>query len=146
MEGNNDLLKLKQKLNECCYEPNTKEYLSDIIPEIMNYPKKTRDAQYYTKILDENEIIIINYPMCISLLLKKYNIPIEIIFVKNFPNEPPQFFIKKMKNVGLNTNCECVDPVTFRIMTPTLLSWDQYSNIMNVMYEIFNSFSQVFPI
>ena len=146
MEGNNDLLKLKQKLNECCYEPNTKEYLSDIIPEIMNYPKKTRDAQYYTKILDENEIIIINYPMSIFLLFKKYNIPIEIIFVKNFPNEPPQFFIKKMKNVGLNTNCECVDPVTFRIMTPTLLSWDQYSNIMNVMYEIFNSFSQVFPI
>ena len=102
MEGNNDLLKLKQKLNECCYEPNTKEYLSDIIPEIMNYQKNTRYAQYYTKILDENEIIIINYPMCISLLLKKYNIPIEIIFVKNFPNEPPQFFIKKMKNVGLN--------------------------------------------
>ena len=90
--------------------------------------------------------IIIYYSMRISLLNQKYNVPIKIVLMKDIPNEPPKFFIPLKERIGINKNNKDIDQTTFRIMTKTLRSWNQFSNIENVLDEIYESFTSHFPI
>ena len=146
MEDPYDLMELIEKLDECCYESNTKDYLIKMIQTIMNYPNRGNKAENYVENLYGNKIIIIYYSMGISIYNKKYNVPIKIVLMKDIPNEPPKFFIPMKECIGINKNNKDIDQTTFRIMTKTLRSWNQFSNIETVLEEIYESFISHFPI
>ena len=140
------LIKLRNELKECSYEQSMKDYLSNMIIRIMNYPKKRSQSRYYIKEIDQKKIMMILYPMSVPFMNKNYNIPIQIYIMKNIPYEPPQIFLEVVQGSAANANNKDIDQNNNRIMTKTLRTWNQYSNIETVLDEIFESFSKVFPL
>ena len=140
------LIKLRNELKECSYEQSMKDYLSNMIIRIMNYPKKRSQSRYYIKEIDQKKIMMILYPMSVPFMNKNYNIPIQIYIMKNIPYEPPQIFLEVVQGSAANANNKDIDQNNNRIMTKTLRTWNQYSNIETVLEEIFESFSKVFPL
>ena len=142
----NTLLRIRTELNDCCYDPRMKDYLSNMIQRIMNYPKKTTPSRHYVKMMDQKKIMMIWYPMSVPFMNRNYNVPLQIYIMKNIPYEPPQIFLEVVQGSAANPSNRDIDPRTNKIMTNTLRSWNQYSIIENALGEIYESFSKVFPI
>ena len=142
----NSLIRLRNELNECCYDSSMKDYLSNMIIRIMNYPKKTTQARYFIKVMDLKKIMMVWYPMSVPFMNRNYNVPIQIYIMKNIPYEPPQIFLEVVQGSAASTLNKDIDQNNNRISTKSLRSWNQYSNIENILDEIFESFSKNFPL
>ena len=142
----NFILSLKKELNECSYARSMTDYLANMIIRIMNYPKKTIPPRYFVKVTEQNKIIFIWYPMSVPFKTKNFNIPIQIFITKNIPYEPPQIFLEVGQGSAPSTLNKDIDQNNNRIMTQGLRNWNQYSNVENVLGEIFESFSKAFPL
>ena len=142
----NDLLRLKTELNDCVYGPQMRDWLSNLIIRIMNYPKKQGDARHFVKMFNHQKLMMIWYPMSVPFMNRNYNVPLQIYLMKNFPYEPPQIFLEISQGSAANANNKDIDPRNNRIMTYTLKSWNQNSNLENVLNEIYESFSRTFPL
>ena len=55
-------------------------------------------------------------------------------------------FLEVSKGSAINPKTKDVDMHSRKILTPSLRSWNQSSNIINILNEIRNCFSKVFPI
>ena len=142
----NFIISLKKELNECSYARSMTDYLANMIIRIMNYPKKTIPSRYFVKVTEQNKIIFIWYPMSVPFKNKNFNIPIQIFITKNIPYEPPQIFLEVGQGSAPSTLNKDIDQNNNRIMTQGLRNWNQYSNVENVLGEIFESFSKAFPL
>ena len=142
----NSIIRVRTELNECSYDPSMKDYLANLIVSIMNFPKKNTQVRHFIRNMGQNRIIMIWYPMSVPFAGKNYNVPLQIYIMRNVPYEPPQIFLEVVQGSAANPNNKDVDPNNNRIMTNSLRSWTQYSTMDNVMNEIYNSFSRVFPI
>ena len=142
----NFILSLKKELNECSYARSMTDYLANMIIRIMNYPKKTIPSRYFVKVTEQNKIIFIWYPMSVPFKNKNFNIPIQIFITKNIPYEPPQIFLEVGQGSAPSTLNKDIDQNNNRIMTQGLRNWNQYSNVENVLGEIFESFNKAFPL
>ena len=142
----NDLLRLKTELNDCVYGPQMRDWLSNLIIRIMNYPKKQGDARHFVKMFNHQKLMMIWYQMSVPFMNRNYNVPLQIYLMKNFPYEPPQIFLEISQGSAANANNKDIDPRNNRIMTYTLKSWNQNSNLENVLNEIYESFSRTFPL
>ena len=142
----NTQLRLRTELANCNYNPNMKDYLANMIMEIMNFPKKTTQPRHFVKNMNQDKIIMVWYQMSIPFMKKNYNVPLLIYIMKNCPYEPPQIFLEVVQGSAPNPANKDVDPNTRRIMTNTLRNWGQYSTIDSAMSEIYESFSKTFPI
>ena len=142
----NTQLRLRTELAQCSYNPNMKDYLANMIMQIMNYPKKTNQARHFIRNMGPDKIIMIWYPMNVPFGQKAYNVPLQIFIMKNIPYEPPQIFLEVVQGSAANPSNKEVDQNSRQIMTNTLRNWSQFSNVENAMNEIFLSFSRVFPI
>ena len=142
----NFILSLKKELNECSYARSMTDYLANMIIRIMNYPKKIIPPRYFVKVTEQNKIIFIWYPMSVPFKNKNFNIPIQIFITKNIPYEPPQIFLEVGQGSAPSTLNKDIDQNNNRIMTQGLRNWNQYSNVENVLGEIFESFSKAFPL
>ena len=123
-----------------------KDYIANMIMQLMNYPKKTTQPRHFIKNMNQDKIMMVWYPMSVPFANKKYNVPIQIYIMKNIPYEPPQVFLEVVQGSAANSKNRDINPTTRQIITNTLRNWNQYSNIENAMNEIFSSFSNVFPI
>ena len=74
----NTQLRFRSELAQCSYNPNMKDYLANMIMQIMNYPKKTNQARHFIRNMGPDKIIMIWYPMSIPFGQKSYNVPIQI--------------------------------------------------------------------
>ena len=142
----NTQLRLRTELAQCSYNPNMKDYISNLIMQIMNYPKKTNQARHFIRNMNQDKIIMVWYPMSIPFNGRNYNVPLQIFIMKNVPYEAPQFFLEVVQGSAPNPSNKDVNPNTRQIFTNALRNWSQYSTIENAMSEIFNSFCRSFPI
>ena len=142
----NTQLRLRTELAQCSYNPTMKDYISNMIMQIMNYPKKTNPTRHFIKNMNQDKIIMVWYPMSIPFNGRNYNVPLQIFIMKNVPYEPPQVFLEVVQGSAVNPANKDVNPNSRQIFTNTLRNWSQYSNIENAMTEIFRSFSTTFPI
>ena len=145
-KSQNSLLRLRTELNDCCYDPKMKDFISTMIIRIMNYPKKTTEPRHCIKMMSQNKIMMIWYPMSVPFMNRSYNVPIQIYIMKYVPYEPPQIFLEVVQGSAANSSNKDINKKINQIMTKTLKNWNQYSVIENVLDEIFQSFSKVFPI
>ena len=141
-KSQNSLLRLRTELNDCCYDPKMKDFISTMIIRIMNYPKKTTEPRHCIKMMSQNKIMMIWYPMSVPFMNRSYNVPIQIYIMKYVPYEPPQIFLEVVQGSAANSSNKDINTKTNQIMTKTLKN----SVIENVLDEIFQSFSKVFPI
>ena len=142
----NSLLRIRTELNECSYSPNMKDYLSNLIMSVMNFPKKANQPRHYIRNMGPDKIIMIWYSMSVPFAGRSYNVPLLIYITKNIPYDPPQIFLEVPQGSGINTKNTDINPNSRRILTNSLRNWNQYSIIDNAMNEIFDSFSRTFPI
>ena len=142
----NTQLRIREELAQCSYNPNMKDYIANMIMQLLNYPKKTAQARHFIKNMNQDKIMMVWYPMSVPFAQKSYNVPLQIYIMKNIPYEPPQIFLEVVQGSAANPTNKDINPTTRQILTNTLRNWGQYSNIDNVMNEIYASFCNVFPI
>ena len=142
----NTQLNIRTELAKCSYNQSFKDYITNMIMQVMNYPKKTNPPRHFIKTMNQDKIIMIWYPMNVPFGSKSYNVPLQIYIMKNVPYEPPQIFLEVVQGSAANPTNKDINPNTRQILTNTLRNWSQYSNIDNAMNEIFASFTKVFPI
>ena len=142
----NEKINIIRDVNSCDYLPRMKDYIINMITQIIDFPKKSIKPKYLVQNKDNEKSIMIYYVMSIPYMQRNYNVPIKIYINKNVPSLPPQFNIEVVQGFAVNYNNRNILPNTTTIMTPTLHNWNTYSSIDNVMQEIFMSFSQIFPV
>jgi hypothetical protein len=137
---------IRTEIDKCSYNPNMKDYLTNMIMQVMNFPRKQGQAKISTKVENREKIIYVRYPMLVPFLKKNIPVYIHIVFVRNVPFEAPQIILETAPGTAPNSKNTDIDVNTKRIMTNTLRNWSQFSNIENAMNEVYDSFSKVFPI
>ena len=146
MSSKNIKTEIFSAVSLCGYPPNVTDSLIELITQIMNYPYVKSSPQYKIKTINQEKIIAVRCPMEIPFNKKNYEVPIVIFFSKFIPLEPPKVFLEVSKGSAINPKTKDVDLNTRKILTPSLRSWNQFSNIINILNEIKNCFSKVFPI
>ena len=146
MNGKNLKHELFSAVSLCGYPPNVIDSLIELITQIMNYPYVKSTPQYKIKTINQEKIIAVRCPMEIPFNKKVYEIPIVIFFSKFIPLEPPKILLEVSKGSAINPKAKNVDINSRKITTPSLLLWNQSSNIIVILNEIKASFSSVFPI
>ena len=100
----NSLLRIRTELNECSYSPNMKDYLSNLIMSVMNFPKKANQPRHYIRNMGPDKIIMIWYSMSVPFAGRSYNVPLLIYITKNIPYDPPQIFLEVPQGSGNDQN------------------------------------------
>lgn len=144
--ANSQERKIKSELNNCSYEEGKKDYLFNMITQILDHPKKSYKAKFTTKTLNKSKIIVIYYPMNVFFQGKNCKVPIQINISERLPYEPPQIYLEQEKDFIINKINKDIDPNKRKVITKTLKKWNPDSNIITVMDEIYSSFSNIFPL
>ena len=139
-------IQLTGELNTYSYDPKMKDYVINMIMQILNFPKKTKQARYFQQTIEQNKIIMVWYPMSIPYMNKNYDIPLKIYIPKTVPYDPPRIIINLKQGFSFNNENRDINQNNGEILTPALRNWNLYSDINNALNEIFISFSRVFPI
>jgi hypothetical protein len=137
---------IRRDLDECNYNYSMKDHLANMIIKVMNYPKTKRKARHFVKTIDIDKIICVNYFMSVPFNNRNLDVPLQILFIKNIPEEAPKVFLDLIEGTAPNPKNPDIDVNSKQIKTTTLKNWNQYSNIENAMNEIYNSFGNVFPV
>ena len=130
----------------CNYPPNVIDYLIKSIIQIMNYPYVKSKPQYKVKTINKEKMIAIKIELDIPFNKKNYEVPIVVFFPNLIPLEPPKIFLEVSKGSAINPKIKDVDIKTRKINTPILRTWEQKTSFVNILNEIRNSFSNIFPI
>ena len=130
----------------CNYPPNVTDYLIKTIIQIMSYPNVKSKHQYKVKTINKDKIIAIRIQLDVPFNKKNYDVPIVIFFPNLIPLEPPKIFIEVSKGSAINPKVKDIEIKTRKINTPILRTWEQNTNFINILNEIRNSFSKIFPI
>ncbi|MCQ2821689.1 MAG: hypothetical protein MJ252_30900 [archaeon] len=128
---------------QCSYSYN-RDFVLAAIKIIINYPKNT--IPKYKKIPFGSDLLIqVTTTLPIMFQSRNYDIPIQIIFPKNFPQEKPMFFLEVQPGTGINTTNKDINPANKAISSPTLNNWTQNNTLYPVLDEIKESFTKIFP-
>ena len=130
----------------CNYPPNVIDYLIKSIIQIMDYPYVKSKPQYKVKTINKEKMIAIKIELDIPFNKKNYEVPIVVFFPNLIPLEPPKIFLEVSKGSAINPKIKDVDIKTRKIITPILRTWEQKTSFVNILNEIRNSFSNIFPI
>ena len=144
--ANSQERKIRKEISNCPYDENIKDYLYNMITQIIDYPKKSSKAKYDTKIINRTKIIIVYYPMNISIQDKNYKVPLKIHIMQHLPYDPPQFYLEPEKGFIINKINTDIIPDKLRVITDKLKNWNPNSNIIELMDEVYTSFSNNFPL
>ena len=146
MHEQNTKIRLLNELTRCSYNQNMKDFIANMVIQIMKFPKRHGQAKYVIRNMNQDNIIVVYFPMDVLFSNKNYNVPLQIYIMKNIPYEAPQIFIDVNQNMGINTKNTDIEPSTKRVLTPSLRAWSQYNTIDKVLNEIYISFSRSFPV
>jgi hypothetical protein len=141
-------LSILEAVNQCSYNSNIKDYITNIIYELCTQSKSARYYKCNRVIGNSSEtIIVIRYIINTKFVNRFYEIPILIYIPSIFPYAPPEIYLERTsKNIAINEKNRDIDAKTNRITTKEILNWNSYSTLPNVISEINISFNIAFPI
>lgn len=132
-----------QSVSQCDYPFNYREYVTNIIYEILF----TSKSASFSKVLKQGKnIIVIRYNVPTTFRSKSFDIPILIYIPSGMPYEPPEMYLDKAHDTGVNPKNTDIDGQTQRIHTYNLKNWKSSFNIQSILNEIIASFNKNFPI
>ena len=124
------------------------KYLLDFIKQFLidNYSDSDMATVYLVK--DSETIFVIEYTLTIELNGKNYKVYVLVYLPILFPNYPPELYIEKTTNLGLNKfyNGKITVP-DFKINLDSFLKFDpNTNNIGDIIDNLVINFTQEFPI
>ena len=123
-------------------------YLLDFIKKFLidNYSESDMTTVYLVK--DKENIFVIEYTLTIELNGRNYKVYVLVYLPILFPNYPPELYIEKTTNLGLNKfyNGKITEP-DFKINLDSFLKFDpNTNNIGDIIDNLVINFTQEFPI
>ena len=115
----NTKIRLMNELSVTSYLPNMKDYIVNLIIQLISYQFKspTQNARYsINNFFGQDKIVMVTLPMSIPFNNRSFDVPIQIYLMKNIPYEPPQIFIEVNQSTGINTKNTDIDANTKRIV------------------------------
>lgn len=142
--NNNIQYILTDCISKCTYHPNTKHYIEQAVMDTITFSDKPSKFDIFQ--FGTDKIILAIVPLSICFHNRKFDVSVKVYFMKNIPNEPPQFFLLLTPKTAVNPRNTDIDPHTYRIFVPTLRSWNPYHTFRKVLEEITMSFTKTFPL
>ena len=123
-------------------------YLLDFIKKFLidNYSESDMTTVYLVK--DKENIFVIEYTLTIELNGRNYKVYVLVYLPILFPNYPPELYIEKTTNLGLNKFYygKITEP-DFKINLDSFLKFDpNTNNIGDIIDNLVINFTQEFPI
>ena len=140
-------LELENSLSKVSYPQDNIGYIKNLLLE--NY-SHCDNAQVFM-ISDNNakKIFVIEYRLSIELNSKFYNVYILVYLPLLFPKHPPEFYIEKTANVGLNKFYldGKINPEDFRINLDNFVKFDPcQNNVGEIIDNLIINFRDKFPV
>ena len=136
-------------LNEALSKSSYPKHLQDFIKNfIIDEYFGNKDAKVYFQSLSDEKLFVVEYQLPINFNKKTYNVNIFMYIPKLFPNYPPEFYIEKKYNTGLNKDYKNeIDESTFKINIDKICSYNPEKNNVGEIINILKSrFNKTFPI
>ena len=142
--NNNIQYMITDCLSQCTYFPYSKNYIEQAVMDAITFSEKPSKLDIFQ--LGTDKIILAIVPLGICFHNRKFDVSVKVFFMKNIPNEPPQFFLLITPKTAVNPRNLDIDPNTYRIIVPSLRNWNPVSSIRKVLEEITISFTKTFPL
>ena len=129
------------------YPKNELDYIKHFLIDNFSDDDKSKVFLKYENF--ENIFIIqYQYQLFVRILDKHYNIYILIYLPILFPNDEPEFFIRKDRNIGLNSVYNGkINSETFKINLDYFMKFNpKENNIKIIINTLFVNFTEDFPI
>ena len=139
-------LVLEEALERSSYPTYNRNFIRDYILD--NYSYK-HEVKVYLMPKENDKTFAIEYPLNVIFSGKKYKIIIIIHIPSLFPNYPPDLYIQKKPNTGLNIDYKGtrIDPNTFKINIDKFEKYDENKiNVEEILNKINDEFNKEFPI
>lgn len=136
-------------LNEALSKSSYPKHLHDFIKNfIIDEYFGNKDAKVYFQSLSDEKLFVVEYQLPINFNKKIYKVNIFMYIPKLFPNYPPEFYIEKKCNTGLNDSYENeIDKSTFKINIDKICRYNPEKNNVGEIINILKSrFNKTFPI
>ena len=141
--------KILEDIKVCSYPYNMKETIANSIFEIAKMTKNVHLNKFGKQSgIVTDVILLVKCQVNVQFKDRFYDIPINIVIPKSYPFDPPEFYLDKLPDFGLNPKNTDIDPNSYRILVNVLKYWDSYNNSSSVraLQEIIISFHNNFPI
>lgn len=139
-------LVLDEALDRSSYPTYNRDFIRDYLLDDYSYKP---EVKVYLKTKENDKTFVIEYPLDVKFLQKNYKIIIIIHIPSLFPNYPPELYIQKKANIGLNNAYKgiSIDPNTFKINIDKFTKYDaNKNNIEEILNKIKYEFNKEFPI
>jgi hypothetical protein len=130
-------------ISQCCYPLNIRDYIGNVLIEVS---KLSQSAKFFKVQKGMDQVIAIKYNISTTFKDKKFDIPILIYILKNFPYEAPEVYLERSNETGVSPKNPSIDPNTNRISANILNKWNINSKLSDLISEITSSFNTNFPI
>ena len=142
----NESLKIEEALSKSSYPKYNKDFIKNFI--INNYYNH-KNAKIYLTLNDKEKIFVIEYNLPISFNYRIYNVFILVYLPLLYPDYPPEFYIGKRGNMGINQNYENgrINSRDLRINLSSFIDFDpERNNIEEIINKIKEEFNNEFPV
>ena len=142
----NESLKIEEALSKSSYPKYNKDFIKNFL--INNYYNH-KNAKIYLTLNDKEKIFVIEYNLPISFNYRIYNVFILVYLPLLYPDYPPEFYIGKRGNIGINQNYENgrINPKDLSINLSSFINFDpERNNIEEIISKIKEEFNNEFPV
>ena len=140
-------LLLDLALEQSSYPTYNREFIQNYI---INDYLDNQEAKVYFQSGEKEKTFVIEYTLSITFANKPYKINLIIHIPVLFPNHPPEFFVQKRPNTGINNiylENQKIDSFDFKININKFLKYDpNRNNIKEIIDNIKREFNSEFPI
>ena len=139
-------LLLDQALEQSSYPSYNREFIKNYI---INDYYENGDAKVYLQSIENEKTFVIEYTLSVIFSRKPYKIILYVHIPVLFPNYPPEFYVQKKPNTGLNKSYlnGKIDDKDFKINIDKFLKYDaNLNNVQTIIDNIKNEFNKEFPI
>jgi hypothetical protein len=148
---NNNCLNILDAILACDYLVKNRDLIISIFYDtFFNRKSQIFVTIKYNKVTDSfDKILVVKFPVSVSLQGNNYEVSILTYFPKLFPAEAPLFYIERTEPIGVNVQSKILNNKTLQVITPGITRWslnNSNSNVNEIINEITKEFNLIFPV
>lgn len=132
-----------ETVKQCSYSSKLQDYFANVLIELTSTSPSAKVIRMTYK--NEN-VAAVKYNVPTQFKERSYEIPIVIYMTHGMPYSPPEVYLERNAETGVNPKNGEIDQKTNKILTKSLANWNSSIVISTVLKEIISSFNKNFPI